>query len=52
MGLLVSGALLLSYLSFQLNMGLYGSQLSTLIFSLAGLSAYEIDEKSRQSDKG
>ena len=51
-GVIVSGTLLLSYLSFQLNMGLYGSQLSTLIFSLAGLSAYEIDEQSRQSDKG
>lgn len=46
-GLIVSGALLLSYLSFQLNMGLYGSQLSTLIFSFAGLSAYEIDELSK-----
>jgi hypothetical protein len=35
---------LISYLAFQLNMSLYGSQLSTLLFSFAGMSSYVIEE--------
>jgi len=35
---IISGIFLLSYIAFQFNMSLYGTQLSTLLFSLAGLS--------------
>ena len=41
---IVAGAFLISYIAFQLNMSLYGSQLSTLLFSFAGISSYAIDE--------
>jgi len=42
---IVAGIFLISYLAFQLNMSLYGSQLSTLLFSFAGISSYVIDER-------
>jgi O-antigen ligase len=42
--IVVAGTFLISYLAFQLNMSLYGSQLSTLLFSFAGMSSYVIEE--------
>lgn len=39
---IISGIFLLSYIAFQFNMSLYGTQLSTLLFSLAGLSSAAI----------
>jgi O-antigen ligase len=35
---IISGIFFLSYIAFQFNMSLYGNQMSTLLFSLAGLS--------------
>jgi O-antigen ligase len=43
--IVVSCSFILSYFAFQLNMSLYGSQLSTILFSYAGLSSYVMDER-------
>lgn len=37
--MIISGIFLLSYIALQFNMSLYGGQISTLLFSLAGLSS-------------
>lgn len=37
----VAGAFLISLLAFQMNMSMYGGQVSALLFALAGLSAFE-----------
>lgn len=39
---ITSGIYLLTYIAFQFNMSLYGTQLSTLLFSLAGISGAAI----------
>lgn len=36
--MIISGVFLLSYIALQFNMSLYGGQISTLLFSLAGIS--------------
>ena len=52
---IISGIYLLSYIAFQFNMSLYGNQMSTLLFSLAGLSGAalqaSIDSKINLDDK-
>lgn len=46
---IISGIYLLSYIAFQFNMSLYGNQMSTLLFSLAGLSGAAFQD-SKHSD--
>lgn len=49
---IISGIYLLSYIAFQFNMSLYGNQMSTLLFSLAGLSgaAFQASKKDNELD--
>jgi O-antigen ligase len=48
---IISGIYLLSYIAFQFNMSLYGNQMSTLLFSLAGLSGAAFqDSKDNELD--
>ena len=41
---IISGVYFLSYIAFQFNMSLYGTQLSTLLFALAGLSGAAVQD--------
>jgi O-antigen ligase len=41
----VAGMFLISLIAFQMNMSMYGSQLSTILFAFAGISSYSIKKK-------
>ena len=41
----VAGMFLISLIAFQMNMSMYGSQLSTILFAFAGISSYSIKKE-------